>query len=183
MKRFAFVLMAVLAAATAFAAEMVDNPAYGVWSKFKVGAELKYKQASEVSNMKTESEITYKLLEVTPEKVVVEMGGATVVAGNKMEMPATKMDYPAKIENTQVDPKLAEMVKADSKTTEEQVTVPAGSFKCKVVESTMNQQGAEVSSKIWASDEVPGSLVKMVTTMTAPMKSVTTMELVEKKLP
>lgn len=186
MKRFAFVLMAVLAAATLFAADMVDNPAYGIWSKFKVGAELKYKQVSEVANMKTESEITYKLVEVTPEKVVVEMGGAAVVAGNRMEMPATRMEYTARVENTKVDPKLVEMAKVatpESKTGEEQITVPAGTFKCRIVDSKMNQQGTEVSAKIWTSTEIPGSLVKMVTTMTAPMKSVTTMELVEKKLP
>ncbi len=183
MKRFACILMAVLAAATVFAADMVDNPSYAAWSKFKIGTELKYKQVSEVANMKTESEITYKLVELTPEKAVVEMGGASVVAGNKMELPPTRMDHSAKVENTKVDPKMAELLKADAKTSEEQVTVPAGTFKCKVVDTKVNQQGSEVSSKIWASDEVPGSLVKMVTVMTAPMKSETTMELVEKKLP
>ncbi|HEY9069046.1 MAG TPA: hypothetical protein VIV61_02260 [Candidatus Ozemobacteraceae bacterium] len=183
MKRFAFVLMALLTVSTAFAADLVDNPSYAVWSKFKIGAELKYKQVSEVANMKTESEITYKLVELTPEKLVVEMGGSSMVAGNKMELPPTRMDHAAKIENAKVDPKMAEMIKADAKAGEEQVTVPAGTFKCRVIESKMTQQGAEVSTKVWASDEVPGGLVKMVTLMTAPMKSETTMELVEKKLP
>jgi len=183
MKRFAFVLMALLTVSAALAADLVDNPAYGVWSKFKVGTEMKFKQMSEVANMKTESEITYKLVELTTEKLTVEMGGSSMVAGNKMELPATKMEYPAKIENAKVDPKMAEMVKADAKTSEEQVTVPAGTFKCRVIESKVAQQGTEVTSKVWASDEVPGGLVKMVTLMTVPMKSETTMELVEKKLP
>ncbi|HNW36908.1 MAG TPA: hypothetical protein PKM25_18350, partial [Candidatus Ozemobacteraceae bacterium] len=86
MKRFACILMAVLAAATVFAADMVDNPSYAAWSKFKIGTELKYKQVSEVANMKTESEITYKLVELTPEKAVVEMGGAFIKFGQFFSM-------------------------------------------------------------------------------------------------
>ena len=163
-------------------AQAADVTPYQTWAKFKVGATVKYKQTSEMVGMNTESEVVYSLLELTPEKAVVEMSGVTVMGGNKIEMPKTKLDYPAKM--NEPDPASATEAtapKADVKQGEGEIEVAGGKLKCKTVESNITQGDAVMTSKIWVSDEVPGSLVKSVTTMEKPIKSTTTITLVEKK--
>ncbi|MFZ2957363.1 MAG: hypothetical protein WA705_10775 [Candidatus Ozemobacteraceae bacterium] len=163
-----------------FAADMVDNPTYQNWAKYKAGTFVKYKQNAEVMGNKTESEIVTTLLEVTPEKVVVETSGTMLVAGNKMDMPKTKMDFAAKMEKVATDP--AKTPKIDSKQGEEEITVPAGKIKCKSISAMVKQGESEIQTKTWTSDDVPGSLVKSETSMEKPVKSVTLMELVEKNI-
>ncbi|NLI78489.1 MAG: hypothetical protein GX442_18875 [Candidatus Riflebacteria bacterium] len=173
------VLVVVLLSAPAgFAQEKVDNPVYQNWAKFKPGTMVKYAQTSEMMGNKTQSEVAYTLLEVTPEKVVIEMGGSTVIMGNQTEMPKTRIEYPAKADAA--DPNVKSAINAKTSQSEEEIEVAGGKIRCKVFETTVEQQGSQIKSRFWSSDDVPGTLVKSETTMEKPVQSVTVLALVEK---
>ena len=101
-------------------------------------------------------------------------------AGQKMDMPAQKMEIPKAVPAAPpADPNAPKMdaPKADTKTSEESVTVAAGTFKTKLTESTMDVAGSKTTSKVWTSDDVPGGMVKMEATTDGAMKSTTKSEL------
>ncbi|MBF0407176.1 MAG: hypothetical protein HQM10_07475 [Candidatus Riflebacteria bacterium] len=175
------VLMVFAFACTAFAQDEIDNPMYQKWATFKVGTAAKYKQVTEAAGNKTESEIVYTLVELTPEKAVVEMSGSMVIMGNKTEMPKTKMEHMAKVKKIEMPAQVAtETVEAAKpKVSEEEVEVPAGKIKCSLTETEAKVGEGAVYSKIWSSDEVPGTMVKMTSTMEKPIKSDTSITLIE----
>lgn len=176
MTRIATLLVLTLLAVPAFAAEMVDNPVYQSWAKYGVGTTAVYKSTADMAGTQTASTITYKLAELTPEKAVIEMATSMEVAGQKIDTPAQKMDYPAKVEKTEGKP--ADAPPADLKNSEEKLETAAGAFACKVMEMVIAQQGSEGNTKVWSSDEVPGTLVKSETKLTKPVATSTTIELI-----
>jgi hypothetical protein len=106
---------------------------------------------------------------LTPEKAVVEQKSSMTMAGNKMDMPATKTDVPAKIEKPAAVA-AGDMPKADVKESTEEVDVAGTKYKCKVVES----KAETMQSKTWTCAEVPGQLVKSETTMGGQQKGTAT---------
>ena len=54
-------------------AEQIDNPSYTNWAKFKPGSVLKTNTESATAGQKLSVEMTSRLLEVTPDKVIVEV--------------------------------------------------------------------------------------------------------------
>ncbi len=64
-----------------------------------------------------------------------------------------------------------------AKATEESVTVPAGTFKAKVIEINMTQQGMNIKGKTWYCEDVPGGVVKMEASTDGAVKSQTSGEL------
>lgn len=159
-----------------FALEMADNPAYQQWAKFKVGDSVKYKQVSEVMGNQSVTETTHSLIESTPEKVVVEMKSVSEVMGTKTEIPPMKMEHSAK------SPKVDTVPMPGVVTTqgEEEITVPAGTFKCQWTETKIENEESSSVSKVHYCEGVPGGLVKSTTSMTKPVQSTTTMELITK---
>ncbi len=167
------------AASWAFAADTIDNPQYTSWAKFKVGTSVTLKTESDMGGMNSQMETTMTLLELTPDKAVVETKMSMNAAGHQMDMPARKMDIPAKIEKPA--PTLngatpaTEPAKVDAKQSTEEIDVAGKKIKCKVVEATTVTNGMTTKSKSWTSEEVPGGLVKMEATMEGPAKGTTKM--------
>jgi hypothetical protein len=94
---------------------------------------------------------------------------AQTVEIKKMVDPASQTPGQAKI-----DPKALENA------TEESVTVPAGTFKAKVIEQSGSIPGGNTyKSKVWFCEEVPGGVVKMEMSTDGAMKSTMTSELKE----
>jgi len=179
-----FLVVFLQAFSFCFAQEMEENPVYKQWAKFKVGTMVKYKQESDMAGTKTEGEMTYTLVELTPEKAVVEMGMTTLMLGNKVEQPKAKMEHLAKL--PKVDPKMAQEAKipgAKVKESNEEIEVMGKKYKCHVLESTVDAGNGPMVTKVYSNDEIPGSLVKSITTIEKPMKTTTTITLVEKKIP
>lgn len=164
-------------------AEKIANPSYETWNKLGVGSSSTLKSMTDAMGNTTEGETTTTLVEKSAEKVVVEIKASMTMAGQKMDLPAQKIEYPAQIDKEPAGTNPATAAPVDAKVTEESVTVPAGTFKCKVVESSTEANGMTTKSKSWTSDEVPGSLVKSETVTEGAMASKTTMELakIEKK--
>jgi hypothetical protein len=162
----AVVLFALaLMAPAAFAAEQIDNPMYAQWKKYKPGTWVTTKTVADFGGNKSETETTTKLIEITPEKAVIEMTSVMSFGGQKLPpQPGTKMDVPAKV-NKPDAAATGDQPKPDVKESSEDVTVSGKTLKCKVTETTTKGPAGEMTAKVWQSDEVPGSVVKMETKM------------------
>jgi len=179
----AVTVLAILVGMGVASAEPIDNPVYAQWAKFKAGSFVRYAQKSVAMNNETTSEVEYKLLEVTPEKVVVEMSTSMTVAGNKVNVPPTRMEHLAKVEirGSLATTTVAGAGSGSSKQAVEEFVLGDKKLKCNVMETNVDQAGSKVTSKIWHSDDVPGSLVKSETKLEGPMSSVTSITLVDVK--
>lgn len=170
-RAFALGLALVAAAGLARAEETVDSPLYKQWAKFKAGTSVTYKQQTDVAGQKMDGEATYTLLEVTPTEAVIEIKNTmTMPDGKKIDTPAQKMPYPAKIPKSQAPPDPAapkeETNEPKPKVTEgtEEVEISGKKYKCKTTATEMTQGDQKMVSKTWMSDDIPGGLVKMETT-------------------
>lgn len=173
-----------LAAATclAFGASALagNNPAYDSWAKHGVGSTVKLKGSTEAAGQKTEMEITQTLTEKTDEKVVIEVKNTMTMMGNKMDAPAQKMEIPAKAPEGQGTPaEEAKKAGFEVKESEESVTIAGKEYKAKLIESKGKQNGMDIDAKVWTSEEVPGLMLKTVSSTTGAMASNTIVEVVE----
>src|SRR5262245_20053723 len=88
--------------------EMVENPQYKFWSGFKPGATAVHVEKVTLSGPDRKhapdgvdvKEITYKLLESTPEKVVVQVVVLDHEFLGLIEAAPTKSIYPAKVKKS-----------------------------------------------------------------------------------
>src|SRR5512146_2882612 len=99
-RRVLLTVLVILSSGTVAMAEQIDNPQYASWSKFKPGTSITRKAEVDVNGQKMATETTTTLVEVTPEKAVIE--NKTSMPG--MDMPGQKMDIPAKIEKPAAPP-------------------------------------------------------------------------------
>lgn len=157
--------------------EKIDNESYKNWAKFKVGTSVKLKAVSDIAGNKSENTMTYKLVELTAEKAVIEMGMSMKMGDQTMDMPAQKLEQLAKIEKVEPTGEAKDAPKPE--TGEEEVSVGGKKYKAKWSKLTMEQNGMKTTTKSWTSEEVPGMLLKSETTMEGAMSGTTSMELVE----
>jgi hypothetical protein len=177
MRVVAIALCVLLAASSFAAAEMIDNPQYQGWAKRNPGSSAMLKGKTVAMGHTMDMEMTQKLIEVTPEEVVIEASTVMTMLGNKLPAQTMKQNIPAKVEK---DPSAEDPTqpKVEWKEGEEKVEVMGKSFTCKVYESSMKQGNSTMVAKVWSTEEVPGGMVKMQATVDGDMKSETTMELV-----
>ncbi|HJZ59686.1 MAG TPA: hypothetical protein VKE74_32380 [Gemmataceae bacterium] len=148
--------------------EQADNPFYKFWSKSKVGASVTLKETTKLSGPAAGGEtggvevrlISHKLIELTPEKAVVE----TVVTEGEMfgyvQSAPTKHIYPAKMSKEVLE----ELIR-ETGAKGEKAKLKVGDKEMEVMYLTGTMKGSkddEVEHKIWLSDEVPGAIVKRV---------------------
>ncbi len=160
-------------------AEKIKNPEYEMWSKFKVGAMAKVEGKTVAAGQESKQVMVTKLVELTPEKAVVETTIEMEMAGQKMAMPAQKRDVPAEIDKPNADPNAGPAPAAKSKESQETIAVAGKSLDCKVTETVFEQAGTKSVAKLWACPDVPGGMVKTEARSTGSMESTTTMTLVE----
>jgi len=89
------IVVAIAFAPVARAEDKVESPIYKNWAKFAKGTSTTVKTISEFAGNKSEATMTSTLLELTDEKVVVEIVTISKVAGMEFKSPAVKQDYPA----------------------------------------------------------------------------------------
>jgi hypothetical protein len=145
-------------------AEMVENPAYANWAKFKVGTSLTYSSEMQMQGMNMKSEMTQKLATLDADKAQIEMK----MRANNMDMPPQTITIPAKVEKTQVQPEpaLPPGMKGEVKVLgKEKLSVAGKELECQVVQFTSEQDGQKLTGKSWTSEQVPGGLVKTETTL------------------
>lgn len=170
-----WVVASVFCLAAVARAEKVANPSYEQWSKFKVGAFAKLESDIVAQGMTTKTTTTTKLVELTPDKAVLEITTSMLVMGQKMDQPVQKIDVPAQIEKAADAP--ADKPKVN--TGEETVKVAGKDIKATWTETETTMGGMTIKAKTWTSPEVPGSVVKMTSVGSGAMASNTTTTLVE----
>ena len=149
---------------------MVPNPPYKHWSAFKVGTTVTQKEqvkfaknSEEADNYPGgthEKDYTYKLIEITPEKVVVQLTITDYGYGESTELAPSKITYPAKLKKEHVTTSKDEI--ETFKEGQEDVKVLGKTVRCHWVE-IVNKDGDEtMDRKHWTSDEIPGGTVKEV---------------------
>lgn len=190
---------AVLLLAVPALAEQVENPAYKHWAKYKPGTSVTMQTQSEMKMpaeaggaageaQKMAMTMTQKLVEVTPEKAVVEVAMAMEYQGMKQEMPARKQEIPAKINQENVDvPPMPPGMKAKVKHVKDgkdTVEVKGKKHSVTTKEMTLEIEGAgdkpsEAHTKVWTTPDVPGGTVKVHTKTQKPMEMTMEMKLVD----
>lgn len=158
------------------AGKKVDNPLYRHWAQYKPGTYSTMQTTSEAAGQKTQMSMTTKLVEVTTDKVVVEMRMEMVVAGRKIKQPPQKQEFAAKVSvlvNGQ------NKTDADVKRGKETLTIDGREVACEWVETNVEQHGMKTWTKSWTSQDVPGMTVKTLTKTAGPAKTTSEMKLVK----
>ncbi len=168
----------LLAMVSSGLAEMVKNPEYENWARFKPGAMVKLESKSIANGQELKAVTTSKLIEITPEKLVIEMTNSMEMMGQKMDSPPVKRDVSAEMDKAIVartDPAQNPDIKEEKET----VTVADKKFDCKVVVYTSEANGMKSVSKSWLCNDVPGGIVKTQVKTTGAVESSTDMTLIE----
>ena len=168
------------------AQELVDNPEFVSWSKFKKGTSLIVKSVTSTEKEASEVIITSTLLDAGTEKVVIQ---TTSVVKRKDK------DFKSDPEKREIL-RLIPLPKGLSKeefaagkppgTTEEGTeTLKIGGLELKAKWYKYNADVAKtkISAKKWFSPEIPGTIVKSEMTTTGDFASTIKLELVELKKP
>lgn len=181
----ALAALVVYVALPAAAGELVPNPDYVYWSKFKKGTSVSYKTAGKAGIMSVNSVSTQTLVEVGGDKIV-------------LELTTTQEGVAKPFTTTRSAPKMVElpagMSKKDSAAEKER---PAGTtaegtevlkvagreYKTRWYRYATDAGGDKLEGKLWLSDEVPGKVVRSETKITGKIVSTMTMELTGFKTP
>jgi len=161
------VLSACATAARTDEKETAENPYYKHWSRSKVGASVELKETTKSPGAKGEPGdedvklITHKLIELTPEKAVVE----TVVTEGEIfgfvQSAPTRHIYPARMSKDVLEELLRE---SGAKGTPSTVKVGNKELKAVLLTGTMKKGEDDIEFKIWLTEEVPGAIARRVRT-------------------
>lgn len=168
----------------AHAEETIENDVYKHWAQFKPGSFCKLKSVSKVMGQTTVSTMTTTLKMVTKEKVVLMVTSASQSAGQEFKMPSQKIEHLARIPKPKpenIEKQKGKVSDAKAKEGKEELSVKGKKIKTKWNESTFKMGKMTTKSKTWMSDEIPGQIVKSVSTTEGEMKMVTEMTLVDYK--
>ena len=174
----AVVVVCGLMVAVASAAEKVaqaPNPAYKIWSQFKVGSSVTYKNEMEIKVDAADAAampprpsmtMTRKLVELTPEKAVIETAMTMNMNGQERTMPAQRQDVLATVDADKASASAyfqsSQMpgTVSDIKEGDEDATVMGKTLKCHTFSATMTQNTMKMQIKIWINSDTPGGMVK-----------------------
>lgn len=131
----------------ALLSQEAENPDYRAWKGFKPGSWVKLRIRGE----STEKEVTIRLVQVTPEQVVVERTNRTRLGTRTVAEAPYLESIPAR--------------KARAGTTlreaEEEVEAGGRRLRTRMLELEQREGEKVLRVRLWASPEVPGGAVKM----------------------
>jgi hypothetical protein len=148
--------------------EMVANSFYRLWASFQPGDTAVHLEQTKLSGAGgetvpggvDENRITYKLVEVTPEQVVLETFVRERDFLGYVEAAPTRQIYPAQIKKADLERILKE---TGAQTGEDTLKFDGREIKCKTMSGAMKGSTDElIEFKIWLSEEVPGHIIKKV---------------------
>ncbi len=156
---------AVCLCASILAQDLVDNPRYQDWSKYKPGTYIKMTSSSQVNGQQMQTAITTTLKELTPEKAVLETRSAVAIAGMPPQEQKNTVTEPAKIGKSEVKP--ASPAQAPNSKIlgkgSETLKVGGKTYKCDWVESEVEQNGVKAVVKCWTCDDILDKVVRIDT--------------------
>src|SRR5215469_14806897 len=146
--------------------ERVANPFYKFWASSKPGSTAVHLEQTKLSGPEgklvpdgvDEKRVSYKLVSVNDNRVVVEMVVTEQDFLGYIQAAPTRHIYPAKWKKSRLD---RIIVDADGKTGKEAVKFKGKEINCRTVTGTVKgPDGVQVDFKLWLSDAVPGTIVK-----------------------
>jgi hypothetical protein len=153
--------------------EMAENPYYKHWAGFKEGTTVIHTEKTTFGDDATdelpggvdEKIVKYKLVSVSPKRVVVESVVFDKEFLSTTESAPTKIIYPAKVNKANLD---AVLLLAGAKYSDATLKVKLGkeeqAIKCKTIAGTRQKKDEEVRQKFWLSSTVPGGIVRRTRT-------------------
>lgn len=159
----------VLSLSSLMADEMVANPLYKSWAKFQPGSTVTHIEKTALTGKDKKlapdgtdvKEVTYKLIEVTDEHVVVDTTVVEHLFLRTVEQPATRTTFPAKVKQSHL---VAAKEAVGAEEGEATISVQGKSYACKTLTGSMKDGNESVEKKLWFSESIPGGIVKEVTT-------------------
>jgi len=155
--------------------ETVDNPMYTAWAKFKPGATATLSEnttySGDTNPVPDKKVVTYRLLSVSPDKVVVSAVVVEQEALGTVESAPTKHTYPAKLKKSYLAAAAPEL---QAKKGEETITWKGKELPCKTLTGSYKKEGEAVEFKFWVNDTVPGGFVKRTRTLKQKDDTITT---------
>lgn len=176
----------LVCAGTLQAQEMVENPEFLSWSQFKKGTTIRMKSVSTADGKSSEVIVASTLLEISPDKVVIETESTEIRKGKDFKTKPEKRDIPQK---TQLPRALSRtdfaLGKPPGTTADGTEVLKIGDTELKTVwyQYRAEVDGTKVEGKRWVSSQVPGNIVKDEITTTGKFSSKTVLELLEIKKP
>jgi hypothetical protein len=166
--------------------EKIENPQYKSWAGFKPGTTVVHRTVTEATGNdgKTVTTSTYKLVELTADKAVVEVQNSTRrYDGHEANNPPEKFTHRKYL-------LLPPGVKKDgvgkpagvTEEGEEIVRVGGNEYKAKWYRGKDRNEAGAMLTQVWSCPDMPGGLVRSVTDTPAIGKKTTT-EVVEIRLP
>jgi hypothetical protein len=161
--------------------EMVDNPMYTHWANFKAGATATVHEKTTYSGDKPavpdEKVVTYTLVSVSKDKVVVRAVVVEQEVFGTVESAPARHTYPAKLKKSYVAEAIPELA---AKKGEETVKWEGKEVKCATLTGSYKKAGDEVEFKICTNDKVPGGIVKRTRTVKQKDETITTVVTLQK---
>ncbi len=141
-------MIQILAAAFLLLAQEKDSPEYEYWASCKPGSWVKTRMEFDNQGKKMEYESITRLLEVTPEKVVVETLRRMKTGDQSVDSPPQKTEYKAKA------PQKGKIVSEK----DDEITVSGKTLKCRYYEIETDASGPQgkLTIKAWMSKDIPG---------------------------
>lgn len=139
--------------------ETVDSLMYQSWRSHKPGTKVVVKNETSAQTMTLVQQVTYTLLEITPQKAVVELTVVTNMGGINNEAKA-RQDILARIDST--EQYLPSNLKGSAKQVgTETIDVGGKKVSCKVFEFTGQGPQGSATGKTWQTLDIPGGSAKV----------------------
>ena len=155
--------------------EMVENPMYAHWAKFKPGATATVHEKTTYSGEKLpvpdEKTVTYRLVSVSDDKVVVSSVVVEQEVFGTVESSPSRHTYPAKLKKSYIEAAVPEL---KAKKGEETIKWKDEELKCKTLSGSYKKGGEDVTFKFWINEKVPGGFVKRERTLKQKDDTITT---------
>jgi len=146
--------------------EMVENPMYAHWAKFKPGATATVHEKTTYSGEKLpvpdEKTVHYKLESVSDDKVVVRSVVVEREVFGTVESSPSRHTYPAKLKKSYLAEAVPEL---KAKKGEETIKWKDKELECKTLTGSYKKDDDTIEFKICVSDKVPGGIVKRTRTL------------------
>jgi hypothetical protein len=154
---------------------MLDNPMYTGWAGFKPGATAtvveKTTYSGDTNPIPDQKVITYTLVSVSADKVVVRAVVVERELLGTVESAPTKHTYPAKLKKSYLAVAAPDL---NAKKGEETITWKGKPIKCHTLYGSFKKEGEAVKFKAWINDNIPGGMVKRTRTTKQKDETITT---------
>jgi hypothetical protein len=129
-----------------------ESPEYEYWASCKPGSWVKTRMEFESQGQKMEFEAVTRLLEVSPEKVTVEMLRRTKSGDRSIDSPPQRTEYKAR--DLQKGKTIQER--------DEEISVAGRTLKCRYfeIETDTPDKKGKTTVKAWMTKEIPGGAAK-----------------------